>query len=303
MASIWDKLISYYRLGNSVTRLIMINVGVFLLIRIVFVLLGLFHVDDKWWMEWLLVPAGLSETLVRPWTLFTYLFVHYNLMHLLMNMVWLYVFGLFFQRWFTSSQLISHYILGGVAGALLFVLGNQFLAPSDGAVLQAPLIGASASVLALCVAVAVFRPNEPIALFLFGTIKLKYLAMVMVGLDVLGFNPESEGALMAHLGGVMYGLTVGLTARRGINLVGWYDRLSSRLLFKRKGPRMKVTYNRSKKETTNHTADVDQAYRNRKKQDESHLDAILDKVKQSGYDSLSKEEKRQLFDMSNRTNH
>jgi len=303
MASIWDKFLTFYRLANSVTRLIVINVGIFLLIRIVFTLLGLFHSDEKWLLEWLLVPAGLSEVITKPWTLFTYLFVHYNLMHLLMNMVWLYVFGLFFQRWFTSPQLYIHYILGGVAGALMFVLGNAFLTQSGSTVLQAPLIGASASVLALCVAVAVVRPNEPVALFLFGTIRLKYLAMIMIGLDLLGFNPESEGALLAHLGGVFYGLTVGLTTNRGINLVAWFDRLVYRFSFKKKGPRMKVTYTRSKKETTNRSHDVDQAYRNRKKQEESHLDVILDKVKQSGYESLSTEEKKQLFDMSNRTNH
>ena len=303
MASIWDKLISYYRRGNTTTRLIMLTVGVFLMVRIVFGLMGLFHADVKGWMDWLLVPPSLLEVLSRPWTLFTYLFVHYNPMHLLMNMVWLYMFGLFFQRWFSSHQLLAHYILGGVAGALLFVLGSQFLPSSGSTLSQAPLIGASASVMALAVAVAVFRPNEPVSLFLFGTIRLKYLALIMIGLDVPGFNPESEGALLAHMGGALYGLTVGLTSRRGINLVGWFDRLVYRLSFKKKGPKMKVTYKRSKKETTNRTVDVDQVYRNRKRQEETQLDTILDKVKQSGYDSLSKEEKKQLFEMSNQTNH
>lgn len=303
MASIWDKLVSYYRRGNSTTRLIMVTVGIFLLIRIVLGLMSLFHIDINGWMDWLLVPVGLSEVLSRPWTLVTYLFVHYNLMHLLMNMVWLYVFGLFFQRWYSSSQLVAHYVLGGVAGALLFVLGNQFLATSGSPFSQAPLIGASASVMALGVTVAVLRPDEQVSLFLFGAIRLKYLALIMIGLDLLGFDPESKGVVLAHLGGALYGLTVGLASRKGINLVAWFDRLVYRLSFKKKGPKMKVTYKRSKKETTNRTADVDQAYRNQKKQEESQLDAVLDKVKQSGYDSLSKEEKKQLFDMSNRINH
>jgi hypothetical protein len=233
---------------------------------------------------------------------FTYMFVHYNLMHLLMNMVWLYVFGLFFQRWYTSPQLVAHYILGGIAGALLFVLGNQLIVPSASALSQAPLIGASASVMSLGIAVAVLRPNEPVSLFLLGTIRLKYLALIMIGLDLLGLNPESEGVMLAHLGGALYGVTVGLTTRRGINLTAWCERLVSRFSSRKRKPKMKVTYKRSKKETTNRTFDVDQAYRNRKKQEEIQLDTILDKVKQSGYDSLSKEEKKILFDMSNRTN-
>ncbi len=310
MASFWDKLVSFYKRGNVVSRLIMVNAGVFLLVRIFFGILGLFHVDDKLWMDWLLVPAGFSELLNRPWTVLTYLFVHYNLMHLLMNMVWLYVFGLFLQRWFSSSQLIAHYVLGGMTGAVLFIVGNQMLVSSGDASSQAPLIGASASVMAICVAAAVYRPNEPISLFLVGTLKLKYLALIMIGLDLLGFNPDSMGVAFAHLGGGLYGLTAGLMAKRGMNMVGWFDRLVYRYSLntsifnsnKQKGPRMKVKYKRSRKETTNRTVDVDQAYRNRKREDEGRLDAILDKIKQSGYDSLSTDEKKQLFDMSNRSN-
>lgn len=302
MASIWDKLVSYYRRGNTTTRLIMVTVSVFLLVRLVLGVLGLFHIDVQRSMEWLLVPVRLSEIISRPWTLVTYLFVHYNLMHLLMNMVWLYFFGLFFQRWYTSSQLLAHYILGGVAGALLFIVGNQLFASSGSSLSQAPLIGASASVMSLCVAVAVLKPNEPVSLFLFGTIRLKYLALIMIGLDLLGLNPESEGVMLAHLGGALYGMTVGLASRSGVNLIPWAERMASRFKPRKKGPRMKVTYQRSNKETTNRTSDIDQEYRSRKKQEETQLDTILDKVKQSGYDSLSKDEKKHLFDMSNRTN-
>jgi membrane associated rhomboid family serine protease len=301
MASIWDKLVSYFRRGNTTTRLIMVTVGVFLLVRIVLGLLVLFHVDSKGWLEWLLVPVGVPEVLSRPWTVFTYLFVHYNLMHLLMNMVWLYFFGLFFQRWFTSSQLVVHYIIGGVAGACLFVLGNQLVELSGSLPSQAPLIGASAAVMSLAMAVTVLRPNEPVSLFLFGTIRLKYLALIMIGLDLLGLSPERDGVMLAHLGGALYGIAVGLTSRRGINLTGWFERLVFRFSTRKRRPKMKVTYRRSQKETTHRTADGDQAYRDRVKQEENRLDSILDKVKQSGYDSLSKEEKKQLFDMSNRT--
>lgn len=308
MASFWDRLMVFYRQGSVVTRLIFINSGLFLLLRLIVGLLALFRLGDKAWLDWLLVPATLPGLLQRPWTLFTYAFVHYDLMHLLMNMLWLYLFGLFFQRWFSGLQLVVHYILGGVAGGLLFVIGNTWLAPAGEAVLQAPLIGASAAIMTLCVSVAIYRPNEPISLFLLGTIKLKYIALVMIVLDLLGFNEASMGVGLAHLGGALYGILVGLSSRRGLNLAAWADKLSFRFKrnldpHRRRQPSMKVTYRRPKKETVNRsTVDVDQAYRDKKKADEVQLDAILDKVKQSGYDSLSKEEKKQLFDFSNRSN-
>lgn len=309
MASFWDRILVFYRQGSVVTKLIFINTGLFLLLRLIIGVLALFRLGDKAWLDWLLVPATFPGLLQRPWTLFTYAFVHYDLMHLLMNMLWLYLFGLFFQRWFSGIQLVVHYILGGVAGGLLFVAGNTWLGPTGESLLQAPLIGASAAIMTLCVAVAIYRPNEPIALFLLGTVKLKYIALVMIVLDLLGFSEASMGVGLAHLGGALYGLLVGLFSRRGINLAAWADKLSFRIRRdngsgRRKQPSMKVTYRRPKKETVNRsTADVDQAYRDKKKSDEQQLDAILDKVKQSGYDSLSKDEKKQLFDFSNHTNH
>lgn len=307
MASFWDKLAAYYRQGTIVARLIFINAGLFLLIRLLVGVLAIFHLGDKSWLDWLLVPAAMNDLLHRPWTLLTYAFLHYDLMHLLMNMLWLYVFGFFFQRWFSGLQVVAHYLLGGVAGGLLFVAGNQWLAPANALISQAPLIGASAAIMGLCVAVAVYRPDEPISLFLFGTVKLKYLALIMIALNLLSFNTASMGVGMAHLGGVLYGLVVGLTSRRGLNPMAWLDRLSFRLKTRtsvrwRKSPRMKVTYRRPKKETVNRAADVDQAWLDRKRAEEQRLDTILDKVKQSGYDSLTGDEKKVLFDFSNRNN-
>lgn len=298
----------FYRQGSVVTKLIFVNAGLFLLLRLIVGVLALFRLGDKAWLDWLLVPATFPGLLQRPWTLFTYVFVHYDLMHLLMNMLWLYLFGLFFQRWFSGRQLVVHYVVGGVAGALLFIAGNTWFAPVGEAMIQAPLIGASAAIMTLCVAVALYRPDEPISLFLLGTVKLKYIAIAMIALDLLGFNAASMGVGLAHLGGGLYGVMVGLSSRRGINLAAWTDKLSYRFKrskgpHRRRQPSMKVTYRRPKKETVNRsTADVDQAYRDRKKAEEQQLDAILDKVKQSGYDSLTKDEKKQLFDFSNRSN-
>ena len=121
MASFWDRLMVFYRQGSVVTKLIFINTGIFLLLRLIVGVLALFRLGDKAWLDWLLVPATFPALLQRPWTLFTYAFVHYDLMHLLMNMLWLYFFGLLFQRWFSGIQLVVHYLVGGLAGGLLFM--------------------------------------------------------------------------------------------------------------------------------------------------------------------------------------
>jgi len=307
MASFWDKLVLFYRQGTVVNRLILINCGIFLFVRLFVAVLGLFHADTKTWLDWLLLSADGSVWFSKPWTAITYMFVHYKFMHLLMNMMWLYVFGQFFSRWFTSPQLLIHYVFGGLAGAFVFLVGNAWLLSSSELVVPSHLLGASAAIMTLCIAVAVYRPDEPISLFLLGTLKLKYLALIMIGLDVLSLNAADLGVGLAHLGGALYGLTVGLTARNGTNLVGWFERLYYRFSIKttaanRKRSTMRVKYQRSNRETTNRSVNADQVYRDKKKRDENRLDAILDKVKQSGYDSLSEEEKRHLFNFGNSTN-
>jgi len=307
MASFWDKLTAYYRQGTVVIQLIFINAGVFLLIRLLVGILGLFGVAAKGWLDWIQMPAEVAVFLTRPWTALTYMFVHYNLMHILMNMLWLYFFGKMFLRWHSERQLVFHYITGGLSGALLFVIGNFWLFTSTDVSGQAPLIGASASVMALCIAVSVLRPDEPIALFLLGSLKMKYIALIVIVLDLIGFNSSNAGVGLAHLGGALYGLAVGLTMRRGFDMSAWINPFLNLFLARpvkhaAKRPSMRVKYQRSKKETTNRTVDPDQAFRDQKKRETDQLDTILDKVKQSGYDSLSKEEKKQLFDFSNRSN-
>ncbi|MDP4278863.1 MAG: rhomboid family intramembrane serine protease, partial [Bacteroidota bacterium] len=279
----------------------------FLLIRLLFVLLSLTGLKGKELLDWIQMPAGLDAFLQRPWTALTYMFVHYDLMHLFMNMLWLYFFGKMSLRWYSERQLGAHYVLGGLTGALFFLFGYEYLPFFSGLQIQSPLIGASASVMALCIAVTVYSPDEPVSLFMLGNLKLKYLALVMIVLDLLGFNEANAGVGLAHFGGAVWGLIAGLSMRRGKDLAAWLNPLIS-LCSKRsanrpsKRSRMHVSYQRSTKETTFRSADVDKSYLDKKKREAAKLDAILDKVKQSGYDSLSQDEKKQLFDFSDRTN-
>lgn len=297
MASFWDSIASKYKQGTIVTRLIFINTVLFLVLKLSLVLFGLFNLDISGIMYYLEMPSSITELLRIPWTVFTYMFVHLDLMHIFFNMLWLFFFGGMFLRWFNARQLGGLYVIGGLFGALFYALAYNLLPAFAG--VDASLKGASASILALGIAVAFYRPDEPISLFLFGTVKLKWLAIVMIVMDLLSLNGSNAGGSIAHLGGAVAGLLFGWTLRQNIDITRWINPLLDSLanLF-RPRPKMKVTYQRSKFEKANTTADVDQEYRDRKKTEMDRLDAILDKIKKSGYDSLSAQEKQQLFESS-----
>ena len=203
------------------------------------------------------------------------------------------------MHWFNARQLGGLYILGGLFGGLFFALFFNLLPIQEGIFSSGSLIGASASVLALGIAVAFYRPDEPIQLFLFGTLKLKYLAIIMVVMDILSLNSDNAGGSLAHLGGALAGLAFGFSLRKGIDLTSWVNPMIDWFvnLFPSRR-KMRVTYNRPKHEQVNKSANVDQEYRDRKKQETEQMDAILDKIKQSGYESLSESEKKKLFDIS-----
>jgi membrane associated rhomboid family serine protease len=288
MASFWDNMHTRFNNGNAMIRLLFINIAVFLILRVLLVFFSLFKLGDAIFLSFIQMPSDLHSLVLSPWTVITYMFVHLDLMHILFNMLWLYFFGSMFLRWFSDRQLMLLYILGGLFGALFFSLFYNLLPAFQG--LDASLMGASASILALGVGVSIYKPDEPVPLFIFGVIKLKWLAIAMVVMDVLNLNGDNAGGNLAHLGGALAGLLFGLMLRKN-------PRLSLEGFFKKK-PKMKVTYQRPKNEQANRYADVDQAYRDRKKDDAERLDAILDKIKKSGYDSLSTQEKQFLFESS-----
>lgn len=288
MASFWDNLLTRFKNGNAMIRLLFINVAVFFILRILLVFFSLFKLEDAHFLSYLQMPSDLQTLVMTPWTVLTYMFVHLDLMHILFNMLWLYFFGGMFLRWFSSKQLALLYVFGGLFGAIFFSLFYNLLPAFQG--IDASLMGASASILALGVGVAIYKPDEPVPLFIFGVIKLKWLAIAMVAMDFLNLNGDNAGGNLAHLGGALAGLFFGLLLRKN-------PRFAFENIFRSK-PKMRVTYQRPKSEKANRNADVDQAYRDRKKEDAEKLDAILDKIKKSGYDSLSTQEKQFMFESS-----
>lgn len=302
MASFWDKLKQKYLHGNIVIRLIFINVSIFLVLRLLFAIMGLTGSDGKMVLDWIQMPAMTDVFFERPWTALTYMFVHFGLMHLLMNMLLFYFFGGLFLRWFSEMQLGIFYVVGGLSGALFFILGYLFFPALSNIENPAPLIGASAPVMALCITLSVFRPDENIPMFILGNLKLKYLAIILIALDMLSINKVNAGVGLAHMGGALSGLVLGLSLKKGHDLFAWVKPLSYRLsgLIVRK-QKMRVKYRRSSSERAYRSSDVDLEYRNKRKSESDRMDVILDKVKLSGYDSLTQKEKKELFDFSNKS--
>ena len=158
------------------------------------------------------------------------------------------------------------------------------------------MLGASASVLAIVAATAYREPNYPIRLFLFGTIRLKYLALIVVGMDLLFITSSNAGGHIAHLGGALAGLWFAASLSKGTDITSWInkflDSIISLFSFKPLKPKMKVHYGTDKQKDYNYNA--------RKKAQSDEIDRILDKLKKSGYESLTTEEKKSLFDASKR---
>ena len=262
MDGIFTNLKRMFQSGNILSKLIYINVGLFILIRLASVLFMLFNVQGVPFLQYLQLPASPELLLFRPWTLFTYMFTHFDFLHILFNMLWLYWFGGLFLN-FPYFQNVASFSY---------------------------LMGASASVMAIVFAVSFYRKDLEINLFLIGRIKLIYLAIFTLVIDLLAMTSDNAGGHIAHIGGALFGMWFASRIRNGKDLTAPMNRLIDWFvnLGKRK-PKMRVTYKRN---------ETDYEYNARKHQESVDLDTILDKLKRSGYESLSAEEKKRLFDAS-----
>ncbi len=288
MDGIITNLGQRFRSGDVLAKLIYINVGLFVVIRLVWLVCLMMNVADISFLRYLQMPSSPELLLRRPWTLVTYMFTHFDALHILFNMLWLYWFGSLFMRFFSARQLGGLYVLGGVAGAALFMLMYNVLPYFRASASVGLLMGASASVMAIVFAVAFYKKDLEINLLFLGRIKLIYLAVLTIAIDFLAMTQSNAGGHIAHIGGALLGVWFARRIGEGKDLTAPVNRLIDGVvnLFKRK-PKMKVTYRRM---------ETDYDYNAHKRREAEHIDAILDKLKRSGYESLSSDEKKQLFD-------
>jgi membrane associated rhomboid family serine protease len=298
MSNIITDLRQRFREGSISLQLIYINVGVFLLLTLVTVFLRLFNVTGLSFIHYLEMPADIMQWLMQPWSVLTYMFLHADVFHLLFNMLWLYWFGQLFLYNFSAKHLRGLYLFGGIVGGLFYLLAYNLFPLFQPMVGHSMLLGASASVLAIVVACAVSMPEYRLNLLLFGAVRLKYVALIVVLTDLLFITSANAGGHIAHLGGALAGWWFVRGIHSGkYDATAWINRVLDAVVGwihyspKNKKPRMKVHVGK-------HGKDYD--YNARKKAQSDEIDRILDKVRQSGYDGLTSEEKRKLFDASQR---
>lgn len=302
MAFIDDIKRSYLQ-GSMLLRLIFINIGVFLLLHLLALGALLFNVPGDQMLQWVELPSDLGLLLRRPWTLVTYMFAHYGMLHILFNMLWLYWLGRIFMEFFSPKQLTGVYLLGGWGGALLFLLAYNLLPHL--AMGHYFLIGASASVIAIVVATAVYTPNYKIGLLFLGEVSLKWVAIVTVAIDLLSMEGGNLGSSIAHIGGAIVGAIYALRIRTGHDITRPLNAAIDGIVGMFNGRSFKLPdFKRKRAGSTTHArGEAQQAPRGARPADtvsEEELDIILGKIKAAGYDALTDEEKDKLFKASRR---
>lgn len=168
MGDIFSETKWRFQSGSILTKLLYINVGLFILIRLAALLCSLFNYSPEFFLSWLQFPSSPVGFLHRPWTVITYMFTHYDFLHILFNMLWLYWFGKLFLTFFNEKQLGGLYILGGVAGALFFMLAYNIFPYFRTVAAGSMLMGASASVMAIVFAVSFYRKDMEIGILFWG---------------------------------------------------------------------------------------------------------------------------------------
>lgn len=271
-----DKLLG--RQADMLTKIIVINVIVFIVANIFVNIPGL----GGYVYDYFALPSSLHQLLYRPWTLITYMFLHIQLMHLLSNMLWFYWFGIIFTDFMSNKKLLYTYLLGGIAGGILFIAFSNVFAPNSN------LIGASAGIMAVIAATAVLVPEYELRLIFFGPVKLKYLAIAaFIVTSVIDFA-DNSGGKVSHIGGALYGILYMYQYKKGTDYSeyasNFVDRIISLFSFSKRKPTLK-------KSGGSGVCQQQKAADEKQKK----IDAILDKISASGYDALTKEEKDFLF--------
>ncbi|MBO5454924.1 MAG: rhomboid family intramembrane serine protease [Muribaculaceae bacterium] len=280
-------------------KLVWINIAVFVLLRITAIVCMFAGTPGflEEVMRQVQLPSHLSTLATRPWTVITYMFSQYDVLHILFNLLWFYWFGTLFRMVSTPRQMLALYIYGGLGGAVMFLLAYNLI-PTF-AYTHGWLIGSSASVIAIVTATAILMPDFRMHLLFIGSVSLKWIAIATIGLVLIGVTGSNAGGEFAHIGGVIVGAWYGLMMKRGQDITrplnrlfdmfvnGWHSITSIRL--RNKTPKSSYKYQSSSASSPSINDD-----------DRAQLDEILDKIKKSGYAALTPEERKRLFDVSRR---
>ncbi|WP_035667797.1 rhomboid family intramembrane serine protease [Flavobacterium sp. 83] len=282
--NIIDDLKLQYKMGGIAIRLIFWNVLCFLVSLLFFYN---FKVGAFDFPSWIALSSEPSSFIVKPWTFLTYAFLHDGFMHLFFNMMVLNFSSTLFLTFFTPKQYFGLYILSAIFAGIAFVTGYYFLN------LSSAIVGASAAIMAILVATTTYHPLMNVRLLLIGNVKLWHITFVIIVIDLMQFRLENTGGHISHLSGAFFGFIFIKLLQNGVDLskivsrfLGFFSNLfskSSSTPFKA----VHKNYNKPAEKSTSRIITKDKA--------QQQIDEILDKISQSGYDSLTKEEKEFLF--------
>ncbi len=283
------ELKEQFRKGTNLLKLIYINAAVFIVMAVLQIISVLANKPgiSASVVEFLAVPASFSALILKPWTVFTYMFLHERFLHVLFNMLWLYWFGRIFSDYFDQKKLVSVYIMGGLSGALLYILSFNIFPAFSETIHVSIALGASASVMAIVIAAAAYVPDYSVHLFLLGKVKIKYIALAIFLLTSVFDFSVNTGGKIAHIGGAILGYVYAVRYKQGKDTGKWINSAIDGIAtwFKPR-KKMKVSY---KKPIT------DLEYNKMKTDHQEQINKILEKISKGGYDSLTKEEKEILF--------
>lgn len=310
--SIVDDMKAEFRHGNMVSRIIIINIILFVAVNILKVILHIpgAGVRESFYtiLNYLCVPSSFGGLFKQPWSLVTSIFLHEDFGHIFWNMISFYWFGRIVGDLLGNHRVLPLYLLGGFVGTLLFIIMAQYSA--YGISISSYCLGASAAVMAMIMCAAVIAPNYNFNVMLIGNVPLKYVAAVLIFIDITAIaDNNNTGGRIAHLGGVVFGYLYATNLQKGRDLGAGLSRLLDWLmaLFSKRKNKTKFSYTRGGKQNTQQRTATTHTTRTTQgnaaggdiSEDEARLNAILDKLKTSKYENLTDEEKAFLFKYSN----
>jgi len=281
--NILDDLKMQYRLGGIAMKMIYWNIGCFLVSLVFFYQFG---TGEFQFPNWIALSSEPSVFVPKPWTFLTYAFLHDGPLHLIFNMIVLNFASYLFLTFFSAKQYLGLYILSAIFAGLIFVLGFNLLH------LSGPIVGASAAIMAILVAATTYNPLMNVRLLLIGNVKLWHVTAVIIILDLMQFRLGNSGGHISHLAGAFFGFMYVKLLQNGTDL----SKIVSSILdfftnlFKKPSTPFKKVHKNYKKPIEKPTSKI--VVKDKKQQ---QIDEILDKISQSGYDSLNQEEKEFLF--------
>ena len=287
-----DRLRSAFASSGMLIKIIYINIGVFVALRLCAIVCVFSgnpgYIDNI--LAQIELPSDPATFLTRPWTILTYMFAQYDLLHIIFNMLWLYWFGTMFRMVATDRQLLVLYIYGGIAGGVLFMAGYAALPLFHGGF--GALIGSSASVIAIVTAVAILMPEFRMHLLFIGAVAVKWIAVITILLVLIGVTGSNAGGEIAHIGGVLTGVLFALRYKKGVDITTPVGRLADRV----------SSLGRRKTRSASHRSHtfVETPSGGLTPDERRELDIILEKIKKSGYSALTPAERDRLFNVSRR---